>query len=317
MALNLIVRWSTPGVILVATNLLEGHTLLLHAIYQAKLTRAKVLLVHVVRPSCLRPDVSHEAPSFLPSSAVRTVRAKLDEIVKEFQREGIPCEPIVLAGPPAEQIRRVVKSRSVDRVIVATRYASGIARLVEPSVAEELVTTLDVPVCIIGRRTHPGPACSTPLGRVLLATSLHSRSPMLARFASTLAESNHSPLTLLHVLDTSGMSDQQKELAQVVAYGKLSGLLPTEARHRHEPILLIREGDPATIILDEAGSFPQDVVVLGAPKPSMVSRILTNSVAHRVVVESQSPVITINSANVNAAGEAHEFTRTEEMSTHS
>jgi nucleotide-binding universal stress UspA family protein len=140
---------------------------------------------------------------------------------------------------------------------------------------------------------------------------------MLARFASTLAESNHSPLTLLHVLDTSGMSDQQKELARLAAYRKLSGLLPNEARHRYEPILLIREGDPATIILDEAGSLPQDMVILGAPSPSMVSRILTNSVAHRVVVESQCPVITINFADLNAAEEVHEFTCTEEMSTHS
>ena len=178
---------------------------------------------------------------------------------------------------------------SVDRVIVATRYATGVERLIEPSVAEELITTLEVPVCIIGRRTHPGPACSTPLGRVLLATSLHSSSAMLARFANTLAEVNHSQLARSHVLDNERMSEQQREMTRLLTQRNLSALVPIEARHRHKPIFLIREGDPATIILDEAGSLPQDIVVLGTSKPSMVSRILTNSVAHRVVLESQCP----------------------------
>jgi len=314
MAKSAIVRWGTPEVILVATNLLEGHTLLLHAIYQARLSRATVLLVHVIRPSFLRVDARQGEPSYLPASAVRTVRSILDATVKEFQREGILCEPIVLTGSPAEQIHLLVKSRAVDRVIVATRYATGVERLIEPSVAEELITTLEVPVCIIGRRTHPGPACSTPLGRVLLATSLHSSSAMLARFANTLAEVNHSQLTLLHVLDNEVMSEQQSEMTRLLTQRKLSALVPIEARHRHKPIFLIREGDPATIILDEAGSLPQDIVILGSPKPSMVSRILTNSVAHRVVVESQCPVITIKSSYRGSAEEIHGTGRTEAMS---
>ena len=63
---------------------------------------------------------------------------ELDETVREFLHGGILCEPIILGGHPTEQIALLAKSRRVDRVIVGTRYASGIARLVEPSVAEEL-----------------------------------------------------------------------------------------------------------------------------------------------------------------------------------
>jgi len=295
MAQSAIVRWSDPKVILVATNLLEGQTLILHAMYQARLSRATVLLVHVVRRSFLRSDVPKGAPSFLPGPVLQSVKSKLDETVREFLHEGILCEPIILAGHPAEQIALLAKSRCVDRVIAATRYASGVARLVEPSVAEELIATLDIPVCIIGRRVHPGPACGTPLGRVLMATALDSMSSTLGGFASTLAELNHSRLTLLHVMDTEGMSDQQRELARMVARQKLASLIPREARHRYEPVLLIRDGDPGTVILDEAGSVSQDVVILGTPNSSNVSRLLTYSVVHRVVIESQCPVITIKS----------------------
>ena len=239
---------------------------------------------------------------------LQSIKSKLDETVREFLHGGILCEPIILGGHPAEQIALLAKSRRVDRVIAGTRYASGIARLVEPSVAEELIATLDIPVCIIGRRAHPGPASGTPLGRILVATALDSLSSTLVSFASTLAELNRSRLTLLHVIETEGMSEQQRELARMVARQKLASLVPREARHKYEPVLLIRDGDPGTIILDESSSFPQDLVILGSPNSSKFERLLTNSVVHRVVIESQCPVITVKFPSPDSDEEISEET---------
>src|SRR5437764_4129261 len=104
MKQNTVVRWSSPELILVATNLLEGQSLLLHAIFQARLSKAKVLLVHVIPSSYVRRDIQDGTPSFLPGPAVRRIKATLDEAVKEFQQAGVLCEPIVLTGSPAEQI---------------------------------------------------------------------------------------------------------------------------------------------------------------------------------------------------------------------
>jgi nucleotide-binding universal stress UspA family protein len=302
MKQSAVVRWSSPELILVATNLLEGQSLLLHAIFQARLTKAKVLLVHVIPPSYLKRDLHDGAPCFLPGPAVRAIKASLDEATRQFQQAGVLCEPIVLTGSPAEEISLLVKLRSVDRVIVGTRYASGVARLVEPSVAEELITTLEVPVCIIGRRTHPRTGCGVSLGNVLLAASLHSPRPLLASFASTLAEMNNARLTLLHVLDPNGMDEQQRMMARFVARQKLSAMVPNGARHRCPPEFVVREGDPATVILHEAGYFSQDVLVLGSAS-SMAPRLLTDSVVRRVIVESQCPVITLRS-NRSSDGES-------------
>lgn len=49
-------RWASPDTILVATNLHDGPHLVPHAIAQAKLSRAKVLLVNVIEPSYLRTN---------------------------------------------------------------------------------------------------------------------------------------------------------------------------------------------------------------------------------------------------------------------
>src|ERR1035438_5565085 len=86
MAKNTIARWSNPEVILVATTLLEDHTLMQHAIFQARLSNATVLLVHVIPPSYLITEGNCSSPFILSSPTVRVIRAKLDEAVKEFQR---------------------------------------------------------------------------------------------------------------------------------------------------------------------------------------------------------------------------------------
>src|SRR3954469_18094257 len=104
MKQSTVVRWSSHELILVATNLLEGQSLLLHAIFQARLSKAKVLLVHVIPPSHVRRDIQDGSPSFLPGPAVRRITATLGEAVQEFQQAGVLCEPIFLTGSPAEQI---------------------------------------------------------------------------------------------------------------------------------------------------------------------------------------------------------------------
>jgi nucleotide-binding universal stress UspA family protein len=300
MTQSTVVRWSSPKTILVATNMVEDHTFILHAIYQAALSRAKVLLVHVIPPSYLRAEAAYGTPFFVSSIAVRNARAKLDEMAAEFQRQGLECEPILLDGHPEEQIPAFLKSHIVDRVIVAARNASGVERLMGGSVAEALISAVEVPVCTIGHHLRLASAGTTPPERILLATTLTAESPMLANFASSLAELYESHLTLLYVLDTAGMTEQEGELARFKARQRLSGLIPTSAKHQHQPVYLIPVGDPAKVIPHAAGSMLQDLVILGGPYPSLISWILGTSLVHRVILEAQCPVITIKSPGTRA-----------------
>lgn len=89
------------------------------------------------------------------------------------------------------------------------------------------------------------------------------------------------------------MSEQQKERARVAATQKLLAYFPHEARLGRQPVITIREGDSATKILEESGSLPKDLIILGSPSSSMVSRILAGSVVHHVITEARCPVVTI------------------------
>jgi len=316
MKRNEIGRWISPDVILVATNFLEGQTFFLHAVYQARLNKSKLILVHVIAPSSLRAETFEREPSLALNPAVRAAQLKLDEMVEEFQFEGVLCEPIALTGDPAKQISLLAKARAVDRVILAARSESRMARMVEASLAEEVIANVDVPVCIIGRHAVLGPAHGTPLSRVLCATKFHSGSLQTVRFACALAKWNHAHLTLLHVLDTEGMSEQSVPLARFAARERLCASVPAEARQGDHPNFLIREGDPASVILSEALSRSQDLVILGYHPIPMVPRLFTNRVIRRVIDESQCPVITINSGPDVSAGDIHESTSSEKLLVH-
>jgi len=89
------------------------------------------------------------------------------------------------------------------------------------------------------------------------------------------------------------MSERQRESARAMAQRRLCALVPNQSAHRIPPIFLVHEGDPATIILREAGSMAQDLIILGSPQLSMVSWLLDISVVRRVAIESQCPVIVI------------------------
>ena len=147
-------RWGGPETILVATNLLDAPHIGPHARAQARLSGAKVLLVHVIQPSYLRTNPTEGLPFVLPSPTLRSVQSRLNEIAKEFQYEGVLCEPIVLKGLPGEQIPALIHERRVDRVIVGTRGAEALDRILLGSVANDLLHQVDV-------RARRRPSCAT------------------------------------------------------------------------------------------------------------------------------------------------------------
>ena len=82
-------RWGNPDTILLATNLQDAPHLVPHAIAQAKLSGAKILLVHVIEPEYLWTNPAHGMPFVIHGPAVRAVQTKLSRIVKQFQQGGI------------------------------------------------------------------------------------------------------------------------------------------------------------------------------------------------------------------------------------
>ena len=60
---------------------------------------------------------------------------------------------------------------------------------------------------------------------------------------------------------------------------------------------LVREGYPATVIVDEAKSLPADLIVIGTHGLTGLKHMLLGSIAERVVQKAPCPVLTVKVAD--------------------
>jgi nucleotide-binding universal stress UspA family protein len=123
--------------------------------------------------------------------------------------------------------------------------------------------------------------------------------PLFAHFAAAFAEANIGSLTLLHVVDPGETTTNFQKVP--TRLGELEHYLSSQERKRCNAEIAIRHGDPATEILEMASSLSAHFIVLGSPRDAAVSRILCDSVVHRVVREARCPVMTLTAAAIGAA----------------
>ncbi len=289
----LVHRWGNPDTILVATNLRDVAHLVPHAIAQAKLSAAKVLLVHVIEPTYLLASPPEGIPFVLPNPSLRDVQTRLRGLSKQFQREGVLCEPVVLKGLPREQLPALIKERNIDRVIVGTRSGGAIDRMLLGSVAEDLLHEVDVPVCVLGPHVRPQVRPDQEPSAILFATSFHHGVHQSAKLALELASLYQSRLVLLHVIPTEYASEEEHRQMRTLREEQLSGVLTRESKLWCTPFIAVREGDPAKMILSEANAVRADLIVLGATGATRGARLLGAGVVHQVIAEARVPVITL------------------------
>lgn len=288
-------RWCSPRKILIATTLIDGPSLMLHGIQQAKSSGAEILLVHVIRPCLMRAGGEPQAPFVLPGPAVRAATAGLQQLAGSIEREGVLCEPILLSGEPAEQISLLTKSSRVDRVVVASGVHPGIERLFFGSLSEELALRLKVPVCIVGHRAFQQRLNGDCRRRYLVATSLRFSSALCIKFAVALAKANHADLTLLHVIESPTGNSAEAEPARQKAIKDLQISLTAEDYPACSSSVELREGDVAAAIIAAASVAQHELIIMGSPADSIVSRILGSSITHQIIAEATCPVMVVKS----------------------
>lgn len=311
-------RWAGPRLILVATNLADEATLVGHAASQARENGAKVLLVHVLRPPSLHAQFSPRPESLIRSSRSAAAWEVLLRMAKMIEWQGAECEPVLLEGEPAKKISELVRERAVDRVIVATRSTQGLERLLAGSVAESLMDSVEVPVCIVGPGAAANPFRGMTTGHIILALSLHRNRPDCVEFAASLASRTRTALTMMHAVDAAGLGEPDKTAAHGVAHAALVALASKVQGPLPPFDIAIHEGSAVRAILKEEASRESDFIIMGSSSHGMVSALFGTSVVHRVVAAARCPVITLRPASIRtpsaeAQADGRQFSEHEEL----
>ena len=133
--------------------------------------------------------------------------------------------------------------------------------------------------------------------KILCPVAFDRHSAAAIRFACELAEPETSTLYLLHVVSAPTMEtiviEPHPILTEAIAGRELEKIaqehLPSNFPYR----IVLRSGDPASLIVAVAEELPADLIVMPTRGNRGVVGLIIGSVAERVVREAKRPVLTI------------------------
>jgi nucleotide-binding universal stress UspA family protein len=204
---------------------------------------------------------------------------------------GLPTQVPLHQGRIWEVMEEVIARQEIDLLVEATHGRTGLPRLIHGSVAEEIFRNVSCPVLTVGPAVKAETSMDLKVKSILLATDFneHSSAPS---YAGWLAREFKANLTVLYVTGKNGNSD--RNMARFRLELEDMGLWS-------EPEFIVKDGVPATEILQTAWESRPDIIVLGAhhPEPArIVSHWPWDTVAN-VVAHAKAPVLTYRERGEN------------------
>src|SRR5215467_241529 len=239
-----------------------------------------------------------------PKSATVALESIEEGAQAEMQRldsqlSGVSHEIILVRAESVWScVEKILTDRGIDLVILGTHGRTGAMKLLLGSVAEEIFRRARVPVLTIGPSVRNGIHNGGRFHRVLYATDFSPEARAAAPYALSMAEENQARLLLLHVMRDPAIRNASEPTQDSVAnvMYQLYEIVPQSAEIRCRPEATVRFCAPADRILEAARELEADLIVLGVRDPGNrmgAATHLERTTAHKVVVHSVCPVLTI------------------------
>ena len=127
-------------------NRKTDQTILRHIRQLAKLTHAKLTLVHVADGWAARNFDRFELQE---SEEMKQDRKYLAELSRELESEGYEVNTILLMGDPAREIIKLARAEPIDLIAMTTHGHRLVGDLLLGSTADKVRHEVDVPVLLL------------------------------------------------------------------------------------------------------------------------------------------------------------------------
>ncbi|MGD0787011.1 MAG: universal stress protein [Terracidiphilus sp.] len=294
--------WSKPSTILFASEVPANEKAFAFALAQAVEFGADLIVFHAYDTLVVSESDTSGIRYYDYAAAARDELESLEPLAERVRDAGVRCEAVVRPGLPADQILCFLRERQVDRVVMGTHSPGPIGKLLVGSVAEAVLRTAKVPVCIVGPNVVDGTYRNFATRAVLCAVSLHESSSIVVGFAAELAAQHNARLILQHVI-------RPQERAEVLAgrtiediETELLTLVPHELHAEIAVQAIVVHGDPTEELLYQSRAQQADLIVLGAQGASAFAAITRHGMVYKVLAHSHCPVMTISPALLAECG---------------
>lgn len=248
----------------------------------AAIARACSAPLHIIHAS------ASEVPAYFTPADVEQLEGELQSNRNEVRRklsalaEGAEAEIHVEDGEPLSVILRLSASLHSSMIVMGTHGHTGLARIVDGSVAEALVHSSSVPVLTVG----PGDRISSQPSIVCAVTGSELSRAALS-WAIRLAQCLATRLTVLHVVEPG----QSNPISDLCAW--VGGDRPP-ACHIQE---VVRHGNAAEEVLRLANELGAGLLVIGAAHKFISDKTEFGATAEKLLRHAPCPVLTVFPAN--------------------
>jgi len=282
-----------PARIVVATDLKDTDLLLPYAITQAKTCGAHLTLVHAAITAGV--DAFDAGGVVMTPEELRSelkAETTMADLVARIKAQGINCDSVVThISYPEDVLPREVWRAGAQRLIMATHGRGRMGQITLGSVARELLSTLDIPIFVVGPNAGSGPRHCSPK-TILHPVSFSEGYEEGVELARNIAELYGAELILMHVLDPD-LGDETNP-RQTVQWAKQALDDAIEDRTTLMVPLLthVACGNVVEEILNTAAMRRADWIILGTKHLPKVP-LLFNSIAYKVLAKAEAPVLAL------------------------
>jgi nucleotide-binding universal stress UspA family protein len=126
------------------------ETILMHIKPLARMTGAKLLLVHVADGWVAR---NFNQLQLAESEEMKQDRAYLEKRARDLTGEGFSCEAVLALGEPSDEIVKLAREKNVDLIAMTTHGHRLISDILYGATADKVRHAVDVPVLLLKVRT--------------------------------------------------------------------------------------------------------------------------------------------------------------------
>jgi nucleotide-binding universal stress UspA family protein len=248
-----------------------------------------------VRPVVPYVLSSPEALCTMENQRERDAQVEMRRLASSEELKGLPVASILEAGDPAEELTRTVRDLDIDLAVLGTHGHTGLMRLLMGSLAEELFRNLPCPVLTAGphlgnRFQRPG-----PVKNIICATDLSPESRLVFPIAASIASQYGARMVVFHAIASEhARTIKARELA-ATKRKQIREMFGGEIDPRCNFEIVVDFGHPAERILSCARDYRADIIAFGVRHGSEATTHFRNTVAYRVVLESECPVLSLRS----------------------
>jgi nucleotide-binding universal stress UspA family protein len=127
-------------------NSAADETILAHIRPLARLTNARLLLVHVADGWVAR---NFDQLKLAESEEMKEDAAYLEKRQRELSAEGFSCEAVLLLGEPSDEIIKLAREKDIDLIAMTTHGHRLISDILYGATVDKVRHAVDVPVLLL------------------------------------------------------------------------------------------------------------------------------------------------------------------------